>query len=149
MLEEKKPDIIIEEPAMIIDGYVIINLKKFGAELIVKQKVKRQKFVGATNDQEKPGEIALEIISWFLNMPRASAFTVKYVHYKINEERIKKHLDRRGFSSVQGRMSELVNHKVLSLTTNPMKFNLFLEKNPKYYVLDWERANQVLEQGKF
>lgn len=131
-------EIVRDDPVLIENGYVTIHLNEYN--LKVRQKVKRMKGTGAINDFKEPKPIHLEIIKFILENQELnrSNWTVKQVHYLINEQRTKKSLNRYGFSTIQGRISELQYHGVV-----------YLDKSPKWYKLVDEKVRKVILEMKF
>lgn len=129
-------DIVNDFAVPIIDGYVIIPVGEGANRLYVKQKVVRRKNTGGTNTIKKPSELHIEIINWFRSQPIRARYSVKFVHFKLNETRSRLNLKRLGFSTVQGRISELQFHRVL-------------EFDAYEYMLDRARADEVLKRGSF
>lgn len=125
----------IDEPVFIQDGYVIIELPDFG--LRITQAVKRQKGTGGTNIISKPNPLHQEVLTFLLNWTD-KRWTVKELHFCINEERTKKNLKRWAFSSIQGRVSELQYHQAIVLI-----------KEPKWYIVNAERAKEILTKNSF
>lgn len=133
-------DIVNDYAVPIKEGYVIIKVGEGTGALYVKQKVVRIKNVGATNKIIRPNTIHKEIMGWFRSQPIRARYSVKAAVNGINHDRqasAEKFLD---FSTVQGRISELLYHKVLELIH---------EGGENYYVLDRSRAEQVLTRNSF
>lgn len=140
---ESKPvhvDIVNDNPVPIVAGYVLIKVGEGPSALYIKQKVKRMKNTGGTNEIKKPGELHKEIIAWLISMEMGRKFTVETIHANINSTRYGKNQDMIGFSSIQGRVSELQFHKILQLIQ---------EGGKNYYLIDRTRANQVLMENHF
>ena len=130
-LVEKKFD----TPVLIKDGYITIDIPEW--ELRIIQAVKRTKGKGATNIISEPLPLHKEIILFLLRY-YSLEWTVKQIHYSINELRTKNGFKRWAFSSVQGRISELQYHGVVEIV-----------RPPKWYKVVPERAQAVLETNSF
>lgn len=133
--EPKSFDYVIEEPALIRGGYVEISV----AGLKIRQRVKRSKGVGAVFNGDIPDKIHIEIMRFLVdNVPAQYDWTVKQTHYSLNQKRIHAGLKPHGFSTVQGRLSELQGKKIIILT-----------KKPKWYRYDPARLLRVLHDNSF
>lgn len=133
-------DIVNDFPVPIINGYVVIKIGTGSSALYVKQKVVRMKNTGATNTLKKPTFIHNEIIEWFRKQPIRARYSVAHVHEKLNEEQTATGHTKYGFSTIQGRFSELLFHRVLELVK---------ENGENFYVLDRAVATKVLTEGRF
>lgn len=133
-------DIVNDYAVPIKDGYVIIKIGEGPTALYVKQRVIRIKNTGATNTIIKPNSIHKEIIEWFRSQPIRARYSVKYACNGINSQREIRKEKTLDYSTVQGRVSELLYHKVLELVQ---------EQGDNYYVLDRARAEQVLTRNSF
>lgn len=135
-------EVIIDEPAYIIDGYVTIKLRNFG--ITIKQRVKQIKGRGVADaDRLKTLNFYhVEILRVLLDMKPQNPFTGLEIR---NWVKLKREITRDQHKFIDNNwmrpISELFRKKIL-IKTGTRKWSTL-------YILDENKAHKALQTGEF
>jgi hypothetical protein len=132
----------IDEPVLIVDGYVTILLHEYG--LVVKQKVKQLKYRGVADADSLniPNEYHLEILNLLKTIPEECTFTGLQLRSWLRENR-ERLGDKRIFrdNNWMRPISELFRKGVI--------FEVNRDRNSLVFKYNPERVRYILTENKF